>query len=264
MKKCNTVLSMMLVLSLMVFACDKKSSDDDNGGLGPSDLPFDELMSEEISFMIASVEIFDGELETFLMMFIKENHQNVTLQINGNEVETGKLFGYYFAEANLAPGQSFTYSLNVDGKTRSGSLEIPAAVQASFPPEFDLGSDYSYSWTTSSDPGVFVAFLDIDHDEDWIEQADLLNGNQRSHTFNRSLYSGLTEEEIWYIDVGIGAINFNVQDEMVFIGGFETHQEYEFNEFAFREAAKAVTAGGIQLPERGFPAYLLKRSTQAD
>ena len=175
-----------------------------------------------------------------------------------------RLFGYYFGDVNLAPGQSFTYSLNVDGNTRSGSLQIPTTVQASFPSEFDLSSDYSYSLTISRDPGAFVAFLDIDHDEDWIEQADLLNGNQRSHTFNRSLYSGLTEEEIWYIDVGISAINFNVQNDMVFIGGFESHHNYEFNEFAFRETVKVVSADGVQIPERGFPAYLLKRSAQTD
>lgn len=264
MKNCNTILSMMLILSLTLFSCSSSSSDDDDQGQGPSDLPIDRLLSEDISFMVVTVEVFDDELETFLLMFIKEDHQNVTLQINGSEVEMGKMFGYYFGDANVAPGESFTYSLNVDGNTRSGSLQIPASVEASFPPEFDLGSDFSYSWTTSSDPEGFLAFLFIEHEEDGIEQADLLNGNQRSHTFSRNIYSGLSEEDLWYVDASISAINFNIHDDMVFLGGFEDIHEYEFSGFSFREAAKAVSSTGSNLPERGFPAYLLKRSAQAD
>ena len=245
---------MLLILSLTVFACSDDDDDNGNGGLDPGEFPLDGLMNENVSFLIMSVEEWDGEFDAYLSMIIVENHQTVTLQIDGNNVSLSSFGRYYFADLDLLPGQSFTYALQVDGNTRSGSLSIPSVIQANFPDDFDLSSNYTMSWTTSADPTGFIAFLQIELDDDWIDNGMLLAGNTRNHTFNRNIYSGLSEDDIWYIDVGVLGMNYEIKDDFVIMAGFDAYEEYYFgNGFGFRQAEKQVAG---ERPRGRFPAAL--------
>jgi hypothetical protein len=247
------ILSMLLILSLTVFACSK-DDDDDNGQLDPGEFPLEGLLNETTSFLIMAVEEWDGEFEAYLSMLILENHQSATLKINGNDINLSGFGSFYFAELDLMPGQSFTYELRVDNNTRSGSLAIPAVVQGNFPANFNLASNYTMNWTTSADPTGFVAFLQIELDDDWIDNGAMLAGSARSHTFNSNIYSGLSEEDIWYIDVGVLAINYDMKDGMVIMAAFDEYEEYYFgNGFGYRQAEKQVAG---ERPIGRFPGAL--------
>ncbi len=263
MEKMNpfkTILSLLLILSLTVVACSDDS--DDNGeDVDPSDFPLEALLNEEQSFMIVAVEEFGEEFDAYMSMMILEDHDNVTLKIDGNDVSLSSFFGFYFADLDLMPEQSFSFELTVDGNSRSGSLSIPAVVQGTFPSEFDLSSDYSLSWTTSSDPTGFIAFLQIELEDDWIDQGNMLSGSERSHTFNRGIYSGLSEDDIWYVDVGVLSMNFTIKDNMIFLAGFDAYQDYDFDaDFTFKQTDRNVDA---DRPRGRFPAMIMNRKKSA-
>ncbi len=249
----KTILSLLLILSLTVFACSK-DDDDDNGELDPGEFPLEGLLNENTSFLILAVEEWDDEFDAYMTMLIVENHQTATLKIDGNDIALSSFGNYYFAELDLMPGQSFSYELRVDGNTRSGSLAIPAVIQANFPDEFNLSSNYTMSWTTSADPTGFIAFLQIELDDDWIDSGALLSGSTRSHTFNSSIYSGLSEDDIWYIDVGVLGMNYDMKDGMVIMAAYDVYEEYYYgNDFGFRQAEKQVAGDH---PRGRFPGVL--------
>lgn len=260
MKYTKTILSMLLILSLAVFAC---SDDDDDNGT-PGDFPFEAVMSESTSFLIISVEEWDDRFEANVSMLVMEDHQQASLSVNGNEVELFGYMGYYFGELELMPGQSFSYQIRVDGSTRSGELAIPDVIRADFPDEFNLSSNFSFSWTTSSDPSAFIAFLEVDLDDDWVEHMEMLAGSARSHSFNRNLYSGLSEDDIWYVDVGVWGMNYDIKDDMVIIAGFDAYEKYYFDDdFFFRLTEENEIDRQRDRPMARFP-FAIRRLKSVD
>jgi hypothetical protein len=260
MTQLKTILSLLLILSLTITACS--DDDDDNGQTDMTEFPLEGLLNENTSFLIIAVEEWGEEFDAYMTMLVMENHENVSLQINGNAVSLSSFGRYYFSDLDLMPGQNFSYELRIDNNVRSGSLAIPAVVQANFPDEFNLSSSYTMSWTTSADPTSFIAFLQIELEDDWIDNGTLLAGSARSHTFNSSIYSGLSEDDIWYIDVGVLGMNYDIKDNMVIMAAFDVYEEYYFdNEFSFRQAGKQVA--GSQ-PRGRFPGALRNLATPVE
>ena len=253
MTQYSTKLIIILILPIFFFACS--SDKDENGELAPSDFPIEEIMQEDVSFMVLSLEKYDEELEVFLIMYLKESPQDVTVKIAGNTISLEGFQNYYFAAIDLVPGQDISYELEIDNKNISGSLSVPDLIQGSFPESFDLDSDYTFSWTTSEDPTIFVAFLEIELDDDWIESGIVLQGNSRNHSFSKDNYSGLSEEEIWYVEAGVAAIDFEIRDDMVFIASTSDYQEYDFFE---NFMSKMEERSNNHEFKGRFPSFLLK------
>ena len=237
MSNVSNILLYLAVLSFVFISCSSSSSNDNEEGSGnPSDLPLENLMRQDISFMVVTIEEFEEDLDAYVMINTTENYESVSLKINGNQVQLESWFGFYFADLELTPAQQIDFELEADDNSYSGSLTIPGLVQASFPTNFDLSSSYSFSWEIDQDPPSFIAWLDIDTDDEWVEKADLLGGDARSHTFDSSIYSHLSEDDVWYIDVGVSAIDFDIRDDFVFVASIDHYHEYEFDsDFFFRK-----------------------------
>lgn len=253
MKYFATRFIFILIVTVALVSCKSGKKD---GSSELSDFPLEGLLNEMVSAMFMTVEVFEEEIESFLMIMIQENHQNVTLTINGNPVTLEGFMGFYFGDVNLTPGQNVSYNLTIDGTSRSGSLKVPNAIQGNFPAEFNLNADFPISWTSTSDPGGFLAYLDIEYEDDWIESFELLNGSRRNHTFNRNIYSGLNVEEIWWIDAGVSAMNFEMKSDMLIAATYDVYEEYFFNEEMFYKNAEK--RGAVKERVRGLPAFFLK------
>ncbi len=219
----------LLLLSLLLLASLTACSDDDKDDDGSlSDLPFEELMNNEISFMGFFVDEWMDEIETEVTIFILEEHESVSLTLNGDEIELESFFGFYYAETDYTPGSSVEYNLTVDGNSTSGSITIANIPNGNFPEEFNLNADYSFSWTIASNPQAFVAEISIEDDEDWYDTIVELPGSARNHTFSRDIYSSFDEDDLWYIDAGITAVNFEVNGNMLILSGAGSYETYDF------------------------------------
>ena len=220
------------------------------------DFPLQDFLDREISFMFFGVEESHDGFYTYVTLLIKESHEVLSLQVDGNNIELSFYHGYYIAEPNLLPGQEFTYRLRIDDNIRTGRLTVPDAIRGSFPESFNFLDNYVMSWTTSSDPAGYIALLHIgfDQDDEWLDHGQLLNGSARNHTFNSSIYSGLTEDDVWYIDAGVLGMNFDINDDMLIMAAFDEYEVYIFDDFiGLRQSEKRVADDR----QRGrFPAVL--------
>jgi hypothetical protein len=189
-------------------------------------------------------------------MYLKDDHESASVIIDGNEVEMSSFLNYYFGELDLVPGQNVSYEVIVDGSGKEGTLEVPELIQASFPESFDLSADFTVSWSINSDPSLFIAFLDIELDDDWVESGTILEGNRRSHTFSSELYAGLSEDDIWYIDTGVAAIDYKYENEMVFLATTDAYHEYSFNSHFKSKLMESIRESGS---EARIPSFLRKR-----
>lgn len=246
MKRIIGILCMMVVLSVLLLACkdSKKDSDDTSN---PVNFPLQQVMEENISMMTITVDVYYETAVGYLFMYIKENHDMVSLKVNGNDIEIEGFMGFYYGDVDISPGETITYELMVDNKARNGSLKIPDMINVSFPEQFNLNADFSLSWTTASDPASFLVGLDIETDEDWIDDFQLLEGNKRSHNFSRSMYSGLSEEEIWYLVASVRAFDFDVKDEMVMMATVDSEKDYYFDD-DYRITGNDQLQSGITKP----------------
>lgn len=228
----------LVMFSLFLFSCSSSSNSSEDGENGEdiSGIPIERLMGEDISFMFVTLEEYEEDLDAYVMLNIIEDHENTSLKINGNPVQLENWFGFYFSELEITPAQDMNFELEIDDNSYSGSLTMPGMLHAAFPSNFDLESNYSYSWEIDQDPASFVAWLDMDTDEEWVEKADVLPGNTRSHTFESSVYSHLSEDDLWYVDVGVSAIDYDVRENIVFIASFDKYHEYDFDSgFSFKK-----------------------------
>jgi hypothetical protein len=250
----------LTLVTAVIFSACSSGSDSDNGNGNddppPSDFPFEAIMNEEVSFLALSIEAYGDDFEAYFMMYIKEDHESVTVAIDGNEVEMDSFLNYYFAEVDLVPGQNVAYEVVVDGSAREGDLEVPELLQAEFPESFDLSADFTVSWSINSDPSLFIAHLDIELEDDWVESGNVLQGNSRSHTFSSELYAGLSEEDIWYIDTGIAAIDYKHENDMVFLATTDAYHEYSFNSQFISKMREGIQGAGSEV---SFPSFLRKR-----
>ncbi len=114
----------------------------------------------------------------------------------------------YYEYPNIYGGESVfrdttDYTLTKDGKTYSGRIIQPGAPIMNMP-EFELGEDYSFSWTADPQPLYFrlnLYFLD-EHPDRIIQ----LPGRKRSYTVDRSPWVGAD----WYIfNVVMESITYN-------------------------------------------------------
>ncbi|TVQ73319.1 MAG: hypothetical protein EA363_03330 [Balneolaceae bacterium] len=246
----------MLILSLSVFAC---SDDNDENGLPDVDLsefPIQGFLDWDTSFMLIAVEEDSDGFFAYMRLLITENHDVLSLQINGNNIQISASEGFYNAGLDLVPGQEFTYRLRIDDNIRTGKLAVPEPIRGTFPQSFNLSANYTMSWTTPSDPAGYVALLQIglDLDDDWLDHGQLLQGSARSHTFSSSIYSGLGEDDVWYIDAGVLGMNFDINDDMLIMAAFDEYEVYDFDdEIGFRQAEKKVAG---DRPRGRFPATL--------
>jgi len=252
MNHLKTILPFLLILSLSVFAC---SDDNEENVAELSDFPLQGFLDLDTSFMLLAVEERDGDFFSYMRLLITESHEVFSLQIDGNNIEMSAFGIFYIANLDLLPGQEFTYRLRIDDNIRTGTLSIPAVIQGSFPDVFNLSANYSMSWTTSPDPTGFVALLQIELDDDWIDHGDLLSGSARSHTFNSNIYTGLSEDDVWYIDAGVFGMNFDMNDDMLIMAVFDDYEVYLFDdEIDFRLAEKQVAGsqprGRLPVPLR--------------
>lgn len=220
---------LFLTLVLLLLGC-RDSNNGDEDPLDPSDFPFDELMDESISSAFIALDEYDGEMDSYLVINIVEEHEAVSFSIDGNPVELFGFGGSYFGEPELTPAQTFSFELAIDGATTTGSLTLPGWLQADFPAEFDFDSDYNFSWSIDDNPDYFIPQLDIDHEDELIYDMKLLTGDKRSHTFSQSFYNGLSWDQVWEVDVGVMALNFLVLDDMVFLGAFDRYKWYPDDE----------------------------------
>ena len=254
MTPAKTILSLLLILSLSVFAC---SDDNDENGFPDvelSDFPLQGFVDWDTTFMLIAVEEDPDGFFAYMRLLITENHEVLSLQIDGNNIEISASVGFYTADLDLLPGQEFSYRLRIDDNIRTGKLAVPEAIRGTFPEEFDLSANYTMSWTTSSDPAGYVALLQIELDDDWIRHGQLLNGNARSHTFSSSIYTGLGEDDVWYSDAGVLGMNFDINDDMLIMAAFDEYEVYLFDdEIVSLQAEKKVD--GSQ-PRGRFPAAL--------
>ncbi len=225
-------LSIFLLLSFFLFSCDNGNDNGARSDTDAADFPFEKIMSEEISTMFLSLQKYEEEIFAYINMHIQEEHENVILKIDGNDIQMEGWEGYYYGYLEeIAPEQQITYELDIDGNKREGSLELPSVIHATFQDEFDLSADYTISWEIARDPTLFVAWMDVEMEEeaDGVHDINILAGNQRNHTFSQNLYSGVSEESIWYIGLGITALDFELKDDMVFLATFERYHDYDFH-----------------------------------
>ncbi len=252
MTRAKTILSLLLILSLSVFACSEENDEYGVPDVELSDFPLQGFLDWDTSFMLVAIEDRDGGFLAYMRLLIIENHEVLSLQVDGNNIEISFSQGFYTADLDLLPGQEFTYRLRIDDNIRAGTLTVPEAIRGSFPESFNLSDNYAISWTSSSDPAGYVALLQIELDDDWLDHGQLLNGSARSHTFNSSIYSGLGEDDVWYIDAGVLGMNFDINDDMLIMAAFDEYEVYLFDdEIGFRQTEKQVA--GSQLRGR-FPA----------
>ncbi len=227
-----TALKLLLCLSLgfLVLSCGSSSNNDGDESPDFSDLPFDALLDGSVSYAIITLDEYDGDFEAYVIINIIEDHESVTMSIDGTSVELFGFGGSYFGDADLTPAQNLSLELTVDGSSTTGSITLPDMLQTSFPSEFDFNSDFTISWSIEDDPDYFVTQIDIDYDDDPVFDINLLNGNQRSHTFSQSIYSGLSWDDVWEVDVGVTAMNSQIIDGIVFIGAFDRYKWYPDDE----------------------------------
>ncbi len=262
MTPAKTILSLLLILSLSVFACSDDNDEFDAPDVDLSDFPLQGFLDWDTSFMLIAVEEDPDGFFSYMRLLITENHEVFSLQIDGNNIEEISFSqGFYSTGLDLVPGQEFTYRLNIDDNIRTGRLTVPEPIRGTFPESFNLSANYTMSWTTPSDPAGYVALLQIELDDDWLDHGQLLNGSARSHTINSSIYSGLGEDDVWYIDAGVLGMNFDINDDMLIMAAFDEYEVYLFDdEISFRQAEKRVA--GSQLRGR-FPAALRNLATPA-
>jgi len=254
MTPAKTILSLLLILSLSVFACSDDNDKFDAPDVDLSDFPLQGFVDKNISFMLIAVEEGVDGFSAYMRLLITEDHEEGSLQIDGNNIKITLSQGFYSADLDLAPGQEFTYRLRIDDNIRTGRLTVPEAIRGNFPESFNLSANYEMSWTTSSDPAGYVALLQIglDLDDEWLDHGQLLNGSARSHTFSSSIYSGLTEDDVWYFDAGVLGMNFDIKDGMLIMAAFDEYEVYLFNdEIGFRQVEKRVAG---DRPRGRFPA----------
>jgi len=255
MTRAKTILSLLLILSLSVFACSDDNDEFDAPDVDLSDFPLQGFVDKDISFMLIAVEEDVEGFYAYMTLLIRENHEVFSLQIDGNNIEEISFSqGFYSAGLDLVPGQEFTYRLNIDDNIRTGRLTVPEVIRGNFPQSFNLSANYDMSWTTSSDPAGYVALLQIglDLDDEWLDHGQLLNGSARNHTFSSNIYSGITEDDVWYIDAGVLGMNFDIKDDMLIMAAFDEYEVYLFDdEIGFRQAEKRVAG---DRPHGRFPA----------
>ena len=220
-------LCLFVMAALLLTSC----SDDDNGDglleLDPGEFPLEEAMSGEIPVMSILIEEFEEELYNIISINVSEDHDEISLDINGNEVELQIFAGFYVAEdVDIVPEEEISFNLQIDGDSRSGELEIPALLHGEIPDEFDLNSDFIMEWTIADDPSLFVASLILEIQTDFEDFTNVLDGNERSHTFSQSLYSDVSEEDLTQVESVISAISYKVIDNMLFMAGSEKYRLY--------------------------------------
>ncbi len=229
MKKSVFIPLLFVAPSLLLFGCrDSNNGDDYPPDL--SDFPFEELMTGTVSSALISLDEYDGDIESYLIINIIEDHETVTFSIDGNPVDLVGFGGSYFGEPDLTPAQTFSFELVIDGSTTSGSLTLPGLLQADFPAEFNFNSDYNFSWSIEDDPNHFIPYLDVDYEDDFIYEVELLSGSQRSHTFSQAIYSGLSWDQVWDVEAGVLAINYQNLDGIFFAGAFDRYKWYPDDE----------------------------------
>jgi len=256
MTRAKTILSLLLILSLSVFACNDNNDEFDAPDVDLSEFPIQGFIDLNISYMELSVAEWNGDFLGVMYLLITEDHDVLSLQVDGNNIEISFSEGFYTADLDLLPGQEFTYRLRIDDNIRTGRLTVPETIRGNFPESFNLSANYEMSWTTSSDPAGYVALLQIglDLDDEWLDHGQLLQGSARSHTFSSSIYSGLTEDDVWYVDVAVLGMNFDINDGMLIMATFDEYVEYDFDdEIIFRQAERRVAG---DRPRGRFPATL--------
>lgn len=107
---------------------------------------------------------------------------------------------HFFTVPYLTPGSSVSYELQVNGKTFSGALKMPDAIQITWQP-FNPEANYQINWTMASNPKgqtLDYSFMGTLGSEDDDED---LSPSTRSYTINKSKWENLGYVHSFYCDL---------------------------------------------------------------
>jgi hypothetical protein len=142
-----------------------------------------------------------------------------SLELNGGAVDYSSHQEdppvYLFDDLDMSPGDTLSYKLSSGKASWQGNIIIPERPSLMLP-EFDRNANYTFSWTSVSDPLKFVVSYLI-YDNDHYEQGNDTNvvtadreipGTLRSYTILRSRWSSMITEAMDHAEAKITAFNF--------------------------------------------------------
>jgi hypothetical protein len=131
---------------------------------------------------------------------------------------------YLFDDLDMSPGDTISYKLSSGKASWQGKVIIPDRPSLMFP-EFDRNANYTFSWSSASDPLKFVVSYLI-YDTDHYEQGNDTNvvnadreipGTLRSYTILRSRWSSMITEVMDHAEGKITAFNFKAHGSNLFV-----------------------------------------------
>ncbi|MDI6402254.1 hypothetical protein QLX67_09620 [Balneolaceae bacterium ANBcel3] len=239
-KNYTTLFLMMLFVSMFAFSCSSSNDNKNDNELIDTDLPIQDLMNESISHMYFGIEAYGGYYYREGLIFLLGLPEDVSLTINGNEVEFNfemqfmqiSMYGFEF---DVEMGQNILYELNAGDRQYAGTVRLPGNMEAQFPETFDLTSNNTVSWTMSQDPMMNIVGIELDDYDNYVDEFFTLPGSARSYTFDRRLYSGFTNSEWGYVALDISALNYNIHQDLVVLASVSADHDYPINDEYYKE-----------------------------
>lgn len=243
---------------LLCTQCTLFSSKDDDSDVNFDDFPLDEIINYEIIHMgIGYYNEDESQVYLTVPHTLAPESAEVSLSINGaafalKSEYVGGFTEYWSDEESYYPGQEVAYALQIGQASYSGDLYMPTPMTVSFPEEFDMQSDFSFNWSTDTDPDLFLVYFGIDYrpSSSWEYHRDwfLIEGSRRNYTIAPGQYPEIPHDELRYVDIEVIPINFDLDDD--FVAWAATYSDVIFTQSFSMEYSKRVP-GNRNHP--GFP-----------
>lgn len=216
MKNLSQLILLCTILIFTLSACSD-DNDSDRNGSSLEDFPIQQVMMGNLTAVTFDVDVFNDEMVAAVSILVDQDTEEVSLQVDGNDITLQRSGSVLYSEdeLDLAPGQSFSYELELDGTTDAGTITMPLFVEIDFPETFDPESDFSLSWNIEESPDLFVVHHEIETSDSWEYEEDFVEGDERSHTISSDIFSGFDSDEISGFGVGIEALNFNHDEALI-------------------------------------------------
>jgi len=216
------ILSLVLLTTLLTATLFLMCCSNDNDNVTEPDFETGETImwdyNHTLMFWPGPEDIRTGKVWINVDLFAKGSNPDCSLLINNQPVIINGIHTYtngshyFFQGFSAASALPINYEI-IDGtKHYTGTYLLPGILSCTFP-DFYLNNDYSFTWTIEDDPSLYLVDVNVDGemggDDFQTEYVRQLDGDLRTHTVNKSLWTGMT-----FVDfvLDFDAVNYLLKD----------------------------------------------------
>lgn len=220
MKKILLLIFVVLLGTMFLTSCKSSSSSS-----GPSVNDFENLMNPEKYDFAVIVNDADGVMIIPVSLF--DEKSDLTLKINGQNVDLEYLWFTYFAEYNFTPGTTYEFELISAKSSYKANLQVPYSVNVTnFPAEFDPTKALTLNWQVAQNNKlqlveIYYYMNSWDDDEDG-EYYKSISPSLRSYTFKANAVPANCDN----YDISVVNANYVTSGRVSFIGVTSDEEEY--------------------------------------